>query len=520
MLKNKDYYIEIIRGIVSSKLFKKCIIYTFVIGLIAHGYGFLNLTISGDSLTEFYLSGLIYHKIALGRFAAPIFTLLLGGKIVLPWTFGLISLFLIGLSVYLISTIFNISRNIDIFVVAGIMTVNQCSISLFSTYLHDSMADTFALLCSVLSAYFLIKSIHDNKIPNGLFGVLFIIISLACYQAYISVTLTILILYLIRSLINNEASPKKMILCGIQWICILGIGSVSYLLTAKGIMKIVNAEYTVTTYNSLSKMQVLPSRFVSSLAEAYVLPLHELTNPDSFIWPTRTLRILLACWFITLTTTFFIRILKNRNSYKLGHYLLFLLLIILIPLCVNIAHLLVGMSHDLMHYAFCLVLCAPILIFRGTTSSNGSFGEYSILAILIELLVIILCNIQTANAVYVKKDFERQHGLFEMTKLITNIEHQEGYQYGQTKVAFIGTLPGSCVPGTNRICTIMGCFFHTPTDGSTYKAYCRTYLQYDINHVDEDMVKEIQKSNIYKDRPRYPDPDGIFFIDDVLVVKM
>lgn len=521
MTKSKNYCTKIIREFVSSDLLKKSIIYTLVIGLLAHGYAFLNLTISGDSLSGFCLdNGHVKHLMALGRFIAPIFTLMMGGKVVLPWTFGLMSLFLIGLSVYFITKIFDINRGIDIFVIACIMTVNQCTISLFSTFLHDSMADTLALLCSVLSAYFLIKFIHNKKIVNGILGVLFVIISLANYQAYFNVTLTILILYLIKLLIYNEANPKELIFCGMRWIGLLGVGCILYLLIATGMMKIAHSEYTTTTYDSLAQMQVLPSRFFSSLTESYVLPIQEFINPDSFIFPTKILRVLLVILFFALAITSSFRIWENRNSYKLGHYLLFLLLIILIPLCVNITHFLVGMSHDLMHYAFCLILCAPILILGGTATLKGSFYNYNLPTILICLLVIILCNTQTANAVYVKKDLERQHGLFEMTKLISDIEHQEGYQYGQTKVAFIEKLPGLGVSGTNRISSILGCYTKAPMDWYNFKEYCRTYLQYDINLVDENVEKEIQKSDTFKEKPSYPDPNGIFYIDDVLVVKM
>lgn len=71
----------------------QCLLFTFVIGLITHGYAFLNFQPSHDSLSE-VVSDAAYHqwKIQLGRYLKPVYDTVLGSFTSLPWTNGLISL--------------------------------------------------------------------------------------------------------------------------------------------------------------------------------------------------------------------------------------------------------------------------------------------------------------------------------------------------------------------------------------------------------------------------------------------
>ncbi len=66
---------------------KLAFIYTYLIGFIAHGFGFFNLQISHDSISEFTLT--YSRKIKLGRHFKPLYDTFLGTFISLPWMNGL-----------------------------------------------------------------------------------------------------------------------------------------------------------------------------------------------------------------------------------------------------------------------------------------------------------------------------------------------------------------------------------------------------------------------------------------------
>ena len=65
--------------------FKQSFLYTFLLGLAAHGYCFLNLMVSHDSLNDFYVYDQ-WERANFGRIFYSIYISLTRGRIVLPWT--------------------------------------------------------------------------------------------------------------------------------------------------------------------------------------------------------------------------------------------------------------------------------------------------------------------------------------------------------------------------------------------------------------------------------------------------
>jgi len=100
-------------------------------------------------------------------------------------------------------------------------------------------------------------------------------------------------------------------------------------------------------------------------------------------------------------------------------------------------------AHDLMKYAFCLVYVFDILLLRQCLQSLPESRVFSGCAAISLALIAALVwgNIQTANALYLKKDLERQATLSRMTELCLRLDQTEGYVPGETPVVFIGLPP-------------------------------------------------------------------------------
>ena len=90
------------RTMFDKKTLKESIIYTFVVGFIAHGYCFLNLLVSHDSLNDFYVYDR-WERANFGRIFYTIYISLTRGRIVLPWLIGILTLCWISVAVYLIT---------------------------------------------------------------------------------------------------------------------------------------------------------------------------------------------------------------------------------------------------------------------------------------------------------------------------------------------------------------------------------------------------------------------------------
>ena len=99
--------INAIRAMIDERLLKQSFLYTFILGLIAHGYSFANMMVSHDSLNDFYVSDQ-WERAGFGRIFYSIYISLTRGRIVLPWFIGILSLCWISAAVYLIVKIFDI----------------------------------------------------------------------------------------------------------------------------------------------------------------------------------------------------------------------------------------------------------------------------------------------------------------------------------------------------------------------------------------------------------------------------
>ena len=101
------------------------LIATFLWGMVAHGYCFMDNNVSHDSLNEFQ-SAIVGNdiKIGSGRFFVPLYRDLLRSDVTLPWLIGVLSLLWIGMSVFLVMRMFRVRSKVTAFLIAGIFTVN------------------------------------------------------------------------------------------------------------------------------------------------------------------------------------------------------------------------------------------------------------------------------------------------------------------------------------------------------------------------------------------------------------
>ena len=183
-----------------------CMLYTFIIGLIAHGYMYFQGTFTHDSLNEFNAAIFgNFWKLQLGRFLVPVYRFFISGDILLPYFSGLLSLLWISLAVFVVVKLFNIQSKKIVALICGIFTVNTTVIALNATFMHDLDADLFALFLSVCATYFWNK----NSIKYNILSVIGIVLVLGIYQAYISTTITLMIICLLLSLLKKDQALNQ-----------------------------------------------------------------------------------------------------------------------------------------------------------------------------------------------------------------------------------------------------------------------------------------------------------------------
>lgn len=147
-------------------LLQRSMLYTFLVGLCAHGFGILNLYICHDSLFDFYDSTLAHqHQIGLGRVLEPLYREITASGLLMPWSVGLLAFFWIGLAVFLVCKLFHLSGRMEVLLTAGIMTANISVTSILASYTPWLAADMFAMLLAVGGGVFMVriyKATHEK----------------------------------------------------------------------------------------------------------------------------------------------------------------------------------------------------------------------------------------------------------------------------------------------------------------------------------------------------------------------
>ena len=514
--------------------------YTFIIGLIAHAFAFLHLQVTHDSLGEFYLYDELFEsykvyewKIALGRFMNPVFRILFQDEILRPWVLGLFGLLCIGLSVCLVIDIFSIEDKWEIMIISGVFTTNITVISCVATYMEDFAVDMMALFFAVFTAYIWKELQSECGVLKFVVGIMSVILMLGCYQSYLAVTIILIIISSVLDLLKGKLF-ENVFKNGLNGIGMIGLGAVGYLAAVKIVCYITGVPLYNGGYNSLSNMWTRDVQFWNELIALYnqtitdfLSPSHilqrdylpALTKDTAFLYFISMINIvLLVCCLLVI----FCWIISTPK--KIIEKLLLGLLIGLMPLAMNISDLLSGTSHDLMHYAYWLFYLFALLLFRWS-KEHKSFFKANIIqrVVVIALGVTIFDNVQISNTIYVEKELVQESTLSTITRVLAQIEEQEGYVLGETPVAFIGSggPVQKGVPGIWKAQEITGGYsVSSITYQQTYKAYFENVLQYPIQLCDLDELNFLKESEEVKQMPVFPNKGSVQSIGNVIVVKM
>lgn len=503
-------------------LLRQSVILTFLVGGLSHLFAYGNLMVSNDSLAEFYASGR-WPKAYLGRFFYSFYISITRGKIVVPWLIGLLSLLWCSLAVYYIVRIFKIKNRNKLFLIVGICVTNPTVYALTATYIHDLDADMFAMFLAVFAVYLWDWTSNNSSwrisLKYVLIGSGILSVSLGIYQSYISVTITLIIIKCIYELFEKNCFQNTL-LKGLRGILMLLLAAIFYLAEIKMFQRITGISMLDNnSYNGLGNIQkIFSENLFYRIAETYSNFIGTFQN---FLLSSKTPQIMTGIMILLLLciSLFCVTGLK-RVAWK--NKCLALVLLIVLPFGMNLSFFLNnGLGHMLMQYAVWFVwLFAVILVqwFDENTGMNENVKKSAQRIVFILITLIIIENIQTSNAIYMKKEIEYQSTLSYMTSVVDKMEKHEEYISGETPVLFIGEYLGNCKEGFENYSLITGIGIEGPI---TYKSSYEAYFEYVLGiHVimaeDESLENDIRVLQM----PVFPKEGSINMIDEVMVVKL
>ncbi len=502
--------VQLIHVNLTSSLFKTTVVASFFWGLIAHLYCFLHGSLTHDALDGLDAIGSDNDwKIALGRVLTPLYHLLTRGDVVLPWLIGVLALIYLTFTVFILVKLFKIRSKLLIFLVAGICIANNTVTATAATYIHDLDQNMFALLCSVVAVY-----CWQRFAKGFLLAILPLAVSIALYQAYLSVTITLVLITLVLGLFDGEtvqATMKK----GFKALGMCLGGIVVYFILLKATLLITAIDIHTGSYNSIDAVQSMSvGRFLSCLIRGYIKSGWLLVDAASAYH-----RIFNNLLHLSLLTIGAIGVCSKLFSTKrtLWAKFLTLLLLGLVPIGANVVYPLTnGMSHDLMHFAIWLIYLLIVLVVKHRSSFY---------ALAIGLVLIILWgNVQLANATYLKKEYVSRAGDVYYAQLLGRIELMEEYIPGITPVVFVGCPdlmvdPSPTFQNVNRLIGARSDFILGIHWQKRYADYFEKILRHKILIADKDRWDALQQDYRVITMPCFPLKGSIKMVGDTLVVK-
>lgn len=498
---------------------------TFIWGMLAHAYCFFNNCVSHDSLNEFHAAILGNDwKIQLGRFFTPVYRDLLRSDATLPWLIGALSLLWIGLAVFFVVRIFEIETKTVIVFTAGIFATNITVSATAATYIMDLDCNMFSLLCSVLAVYCW-KCIEHGE----LLGAGFILVSLGIYQAYLSVSIVLVLFVCILWLFQGK-HVQFVFLKGLKAIGMIILGGILYLVAMKAIAYFSGNTLSSGESNSLDKvLELTPQTVLFYVVNAYANCFERLFCAHSAypaIMVKGTTAVLLLIILFVISVWLF--------SKKVGilEKIFGMILIALLPLAMNIFHVLtLGNTHDLMvfavwlFYLLALLLCEWLVKNWKQSEKNDNISRFIRILCILLVFFTVYGSVQFANGMYMKKDLEYDAYLSMMTRIVSKMEDYEGYIPGETPVVFVGIpkVLSTVIPGFKEYRTVIGMatanVISVPVK-DRYQAYFDYILALPLLLADWETWNAIVESDMAATIPCYPSEDFITMSGNVMVIKL
>ncbi len=499
------------------RLLLLCLAAAFCWGLAAHAYGFFRASFSHDMLNALVVTDVeTYWKMQLGRPGIVLYRRIFRGTIAAPWLLGLISLFWLGLSVYLTTKLFRIPGRLFPILTAGILTVNLSVTAMTASYLYEMDADLFAMLLGIGGVF-----LWDRCGRSGAaLGTFLIACCMSIYQSMLSVPITLVMLLSMTALLRGEKFAD-VFRKGLRGLLMLLLGAAACWLAVRLMCTLKQINLTPDSYNSVDGQG--ERRLLSGFLKAYQTWANSFWNPRAahIEAPVLILNILLP-------PAASLRLLAGggKNLAGKAERLLFLALLLLLPLGMNTAQILFSQDvHELMQMAFWLfyLLCLlPFFVVPPKTAWQRTVAAL--------LAVLLLCpGIQTANIIYTKKDLEQEACSSLMTRVLGRLEEQPDYHPGRTPLVFVGISEQlqRHLYGFGGYYDLNGCESSNPLVKSDVSYYYNTYgawLRYILNNPavmagPADWTR-LQTDPRVKAMPPYPADGCMLLVDGIYVIKM
>lgn len=485
-----------------------------VCGLATHFYALTNTMHNYDDIIV--QPGGIGSGMALGRWLLEIYGVVLrflGWDYNLTWFNGVVFLLLLALSAGILCRVLEVKSRPLAALMGMLFAVFPASVSSL-VFRYTSVLYGVGILFAVGACWTLGQKRRGWLMAAGL-----ICLSLGVYQAYLPMTIGIIVLSLLRRCLMGE-EPKGLIGEGLKACGTILLGLVAYFVILKVLLRLTGVE--MRTYQGISTMGALslrrmPQLIVRAFTEC-------LTFAGKNRWNLADSRMIRLSYLAlgALSLCLLVVLLRRRVRTALS-WVLAVFLLLVFPVAVNF---IVVMSPDahiytLMQYAFVLVGCVPLVLLDCLGAEEpGKYGKLLRRGVCLFAGLLVFGYVYSANLNYTANYYYTRQTENYMNSLMTQVRMAEGFTPDKSW-AFIGNISDPMLSGVwSGVRTNGG----IAKPGSLVNAYSRTewfdvYLACHVEVEDPEVAAALAQTEEVKAMPCWPSEGSIRVIGDTVVIK-
>ena len=479
---------------------------SLVFGLIAHMFVITNKLPNHDDVSYLFDKG---ATVSSGRWGLELLRWFIPDYS-MPWLHGIVSLLLLSVSICMIIELFRVQSRLGQILLSGLIISFPSQIGTFC-YMYTSSCYAVAFLLCVLT----VREATKSGWKHWLASALFFMLMLSIYQAYLSITSSLMILLLIQDLMDEKSESRffPVLRRGFLFAAILLIGFEAYRLSITASLAFFGD--AVNDYSNEAK-EMAPG-FPASILVAFRFFFFNLTSRYNMIIVSRFSRILhFFCLSIALFGVGF-RLFKSRNLWS---SVLLVLCLIILPLSICCLYMAFYWStiHTLVLYSFFTLYILTVL----------SVEHFPVIAVPIArdllystLVVILGINICFANRCYLKLFLEYENAYSLATTLVTQIRSLPGYVPEDRVVIYPAA--GNAISFAPEFGSeeeadhdLMGIQFQLLT-GYTEEDFIRRFIGTELNIVSHEQAEREITDRDFERMPEYPAEGSVKRIEDGLI---
>ncbi len=502
---------QIINKIKKSILpqWKVCFIWALVMGLIAHLYKITNWLPNWDGLVFRYDA---QNMISMGRWFLPV-VCAPSSFYDLPFIVGLMAIIFHGFGAVCICKMFGVRKNITAALI-GAAAITFPTVT--SVMMYNYVADGYALafLFSCIAAMLITK---DKPCYIG--SVILIALSAGIYQAYITVTIMLLLLSLILDLLYKNTDMKKSLLKCVKFLMTGVLGMALYYLVMTILLK-----FTGTALLEYQGFDNATSLKVIDIAGALYTIKESFVNYFFDFSAGLNVFIVTNCIVFVLTLVLYLTdVIKNKLG--IAKILMLCVCVILLPIGASVLSFInSGIDyHNLMKMGFLVFYLFFILQYENTSVKLNKVKQWTILVV---TAILIFNQIIIANVSYHKLNMSYEKSYGTLIRIADRIEQTEGARYCDS-ILVLGYLPESEAYSVMLPPDMTG-----TTDGYILRAddeivgqsvlcsalndYCGKNYKFISGEEKAELLKRIDTDSLNN----WPAKNSISIIDNVIVIKL